>query len=371
MQQTAYLPEKIFTGEQWLTNHAVVVSNNKIEKVTSLDGLDASVNRVELHGSFLVPAFIDLQIYGANKKLFSIYPAVDALTDLYEYCKSGGAAMFQPTVATNTMDVFYRCIDAVRQYREQGGRGIIGLHLEGPWINAEKRGAHKPEWIHEPAIKEVEDLLEYGKGVISMITLAPEKCSHEVIRLIQSYNIIISAGHSNATFQQAMKAFENGITAVTHLYNAMSPLQHRATGMVGATMLHSYVRASIIPDGYHVDYAAVIIAKQIMKDRLFAITDAVTETTEGVYPHQLAGNKYESNGILSGSALNMHKAFVNLVRYANIPVEEALRMCSLYPAQVMKIDDQYGKIGPGYAAQFVQLDKSLNIIPGQPNITLS
>lgn len=351
------MPQRVFTGDQWLTNHAVVVSDGVIEKVLPVEDLVEGEDIVELKGKMLAPAFIDLQIYGANKKLFSVYPTVEALGDLFAYCSRGGAALFQPTVATNTMEVFYHCIDAARKYRQQGGKGMIGIHLEGPWINAEKRGAHKLECIHPPTTKEVQDLLEYGKGVITMITIAPEVCSEEVIRLIQTNNIIISAGHSNVSCQQALAAFDRGIPVVTHLYNAMSPLHHREPGLVGATFVHPHVRASIVPDGYHVDFNAVRIAKDVMKERLFAITDAVTETSQGFYPHQLTGDKYESEGILSGSALTMHKAFVNLVRHVGIPVEEALRMCSLYPARVMQIDDRYGKIAQGYAAELIVLDE--------------
>jgi len=361
-KKKVYLSGKIFTGDQWLSNHAVVVDGNTIEQVVALDNLREKEAIVELKDKILAPAFIDLQIYGANRKLFSVYPSVDALYDLFEYCSRGGAALFQPTVATNTMEVFYRCIDAAKEYRQQGGKGMIGLHLEGPWINAEKRGAHKVECIQEPTLKEVKRLLEYGKGIITMITIAPEVCSDEVIELIQSYNIIVSAGHSNATYHQAIAAFDKGIQVVTHLYNAMSPLQHREPGLVGASFLHQQVRSSIIPDGNHVDFRAVKIAKQMMKERLFAITDAVTETSLGFYPHQLDGDKYISEGILSGSALTMHKAFINLERYADIPVEEALRMCSLYPAQVMHLDKQYGKIAPGYTAQFLVLDEDLNLV---------
>jgi N-acetylglucosamine-6-phosphate deacetylase len=119
--------------------------------------------------------------------------------------------------------------------------------------------------------------------------------------------------------------------------------------------------ASVIPDGHHVDYAAIAIAKKIMGQRLFAITDAVTETAEGPYQHHLVGDKYESNGILSGSALSMYQAFYNLVHYVGIEVGEALRMCSLYPAQVLNVHDRYGKIVPHYAGQFVVLDKQLKL----------
>jgi N-acetylglucosamine-6-phosphate deacetylase len=263
-----------------------------------------------------------------------------------------------PTVATQPYQTFYNCIDAIRDYWNDGGTGIMGLHIEGPWINAAKRGAHVEACIHTPTLQQVKDLLEYGNGIIKIITLAPEVCSQPIIDLILSYNIIISAGHSNATYEQATSAFNNGITTATHLYNAMSPLQHRSPGVVGAILDHASIMSSIVPDGHHVDFAAVRIAKQIMKQRLFVITDAVTETTAGYYPHHFAGDKYESNGILSGSALTMSKAVKNLVTQCNIELSEALRMCSLYPAQVMKIENEYGVLQPGaVAAMLVMNDK--------------
>ena len=276
-----------------------------------------------------------------------------------EYCEKGGAAYCMPTVATNTAQVFYNCIDAVRDYWQKGGEGILGLHIEGPWINPIKRGAHIESLIHAPSLKEVDELLNYGKGVIRIITLAPEQCDKEIIDRILLDDIIISAGHSNATYEQSKVGFANGITAVTHLYNAMSPLQHRQPGLVGAAMNDAKVMASIIPDGYHVDYAAIRIAKKAMGERLFAITDAVTETTEGQYPHQLAGDKYEAANILSGSALTMTKALQNLVNHVGIDLGEALRMCSLYPAQVIKSSNFLGRIAPGYNADVVILNKEL------------
>jgi N-acetylglucosamine-6-phosphate deacetylase len=278
-----------------------------------------------------------------------------------DYCRKGGAAYCLPTVATNTKEVFYKCIDAVRDYWNSAGEGIIGLHLEGPWINPAKRGAHIEELIHAPSLEEVKQVLEYGKGVIKMITLAPELCSEAIIDLICLNDIIISAGHSNATYKQAMDGFAQGITAVTHLFNAMSPLHHREPGVAGAALDYDRAMVSIIPDGHHVDYAAIRIAKTVLGDRLFAITDAVTETTEGPYQHYLAGDKYESAGILSGSALTMNKAVYNLTHHTGIELEEALRMCSLYPAKLLGLDRETGRIRPGFKADMVILDSNLGV----------
>jgi len=356
----AYIANRIFTGDEWLHGHAVITEEGIIKNVLPVTDIPAGIEPAYFTESMLAPAFIDLQIYGACEKLFAVYPNTEALSLLNNYCKAGGAAYCMPTVATSKSEVFYKCIDAIRDYWQYGGEGIMGLHAEGPWINKEKKGAHVESLIHSPSLKEVEDLLNYGKGVIKIITLAPEVCSKEVIELIRSYGIIIFAGHSNATYEEAMYSFDNGITAVTHLYNAMSPLQHRNPGLVGAAFNHEKIMASIIADGYHVDYAAIRIAKKMMQQRLFAITDAVTTTTEGYYQHQPKGDKYIADNILSGSALTMYKALQNLVHHCGIELAEALRTCSLYPAQVMQLDNQFGKIASGYKASMVLLPEMLN-----------
>ncbi|MFZ1262164.1 MAG: N-acetylglucosamine-6-phosphate deacetylase [Chitinophagaceae bacterium] len=358
--KTIYIADRIFTGETWLKNHAVIIENGKIVEVVPISALSSSQRVEQFPDCFIAPAFIDLQIYGAYGKLLAVYPDTDTIYQLKDYCEKGGAAFCLPAIATNTIETFYKCIDAVKAYWEKGGEGILGLHLEGPWINPAKRGAHIGSLIHPPTIKEAEELLSYGKGVIRMITLAPEVCSKEVIDLILTHNIVVSAGHSNATFDEANTGFSNGITAVTHLYNAMSPLQHREPGLVGAVMDDAAVMASIIPDGYHVDYAAIRIAKQVMKERLFVITDAVTETGEGYYPHKQVGDKYEADNILSGSALTMAKAVKNLVDHAQIELGEALRMGSLYPAKVLGMRE-HGKIENGYNARLVVMDDKLEV----------
>jgi N-acetylglucosamine-6-phosphate deacetylase len=360
MAAKAYIAKLIFTGEQWLHEHAAIVTNGIITDVLPVSTLDPQFEVVNFNDHILAPAFIDLQIYGAYEKLFSVYADTDSLQLLNKYSSSGGAAFCMPTVATNQPKVFFKCIDAIRLYWQQGGEGILGMHAEGPWINKLKRGAHIESLIHGPTLQEVEALLDYGKDVLKIITLAPEVCSKEVIDLIHASGIKIFAGHSNASYEEAMLSFDNGITAVTHLYNAMSPLQHRSPGLVGAALNHQQIRASIIADGFHVDYAAVSIAKKIMQERLFAITDAVTTTTEGYYQHQPERDKYTAGNILSGSALTMYKALQNLVNHVGIETGEALRMCSLYPAQVMQMDDQLGRIAKGYKAKMILLPQLLN-----------
>jgi N-acetylglucosamine-6-phosphate deacetylase len=354
----AYSADKIFTGREWKNNAAVIIENNMVADVVSINNLPGNVSVIQ-HAAILAPAFIDIQIYGASSKLFSVYPTADTLLKMKEHCNNGGTKYFLPTIATNTAEVFKKGIDALHDYWKNGGTGVPGLHIEGPWLNKVKRGAHLEKFIHVPEIDEVKNLLEYGKGAIKMITLAPEICSDEIINLIKSYGVIISTGHSNATYTEAMNAFKKDIHIATHLFNAMSALHHREPGLPAAIMLNPSVMASIVPDGYHVDFTMISLAKKLMGERLFCITDAVTETGEGPYPHELKGDKYESNGILSGSALTMMKAVKNCVEKCNIPLEEALRMASLYPAKVLGIYNETGKIETGFKADFVLMNESL------------
>lgn len=357
-----YTASAIFTGETWLTSHALFAENSRIKDIIPISSLSSSQQVEQFDQCIIAPAFIDLQVYGAENKLFAAFPDTDSLQKLNLHSKRGGTFYCLPTIATNKKEIFLLCMDAVREYWKQGGEGILGLHLEGPWINPEKRGAHVRELIHPPAAKEVKELLEYGKGVIRMITLAPEICCKEIIDLILSYDIIVSAGHSNANYAEAIIGFRNGITLVTHLFNAMSSFHHRAPGLVGAAMDDDKVMASIIPDGYHTDYTAIRIAKKVMKERLFAITDAVTETNEGYYKHKLTGDKFESEGILSGSALTMVHAFQNLVNHCGIGKEEALRMCSLYPARAIRMDLEAGRIEKGYQSKMIVLNDKLELV---------
>lgn len=360
--QKIYTADKIFTGFEMLHHHALVTENNIITAILPDIELDPVTEKTHFDNAIIVPAFIDLQIYGAYNRLLSVYPDAETVKCIYDYCKSGGAAFCMPTVATQPYEIIFKCIDAVRTYQEQGGEGVLGLHVEGPWINTIKRGAHNAAWIHAPDIEQVTRLLDYGKGIIKIITLAPEICSDAILELIQSYGIVISSGHSNATYSEAIAGFSKGINTATHLFNAMSALQHREPGMVGAILDHDTVCCSIVPDGHHVSYPAIRLAKKLMGERLFVITDAVTATEEGYYHHVLDGDKYTSNGILSGSALTLNKAVQNLVNNAGIELQEALRMCSLYPSRIMHESGASGVIAVGVSPHFTVLDQSFNVL---------
>lgn len=359
----AYLNGKIFTGEQVMLDKCVLTSEGKVLNIVPATDVPEAARQIDLQGNLLAPAFTDLQIYGGNGQLFGEFPSVDALASTYEFCRSGGATHFLPTVATNSEAVMSAAIQAVREYWAGGGRGVLGLHLEGPYIHSEKRGAHLSEYIQKPDLDALKKLVANGHGVVKMMTIAPEVFDGATLDYLLDQGIRLSAGHSNATYDQAMWAFDKGIDTATHLYNAMSALQHRAPGMVGAIFEHPGVSVSVVADGYHVDFAAIRIAKKILQDRMFLITDAVTENPNGRYAHLLAGEKYiVPDGTLSGSALTMLKAVKNSVRELGGTLEESLRMASLYPARVMGLEHRIGRIAPGFDENFIVLDPELQLI---------
>lgn len=362
MAATTYFNCKLFTGDRVLPNAAFTVEGGQMQSISTDGQLPEGTIRVDLQGNFVAPALIDLQVYGGGGKLFNNDPSPEAIQATWEEVRAGGAAYFQITLSSSPLNVIWAAMDACRAYWNQGGQGLLGLHLEGPYFNPEKRGAHPLEYIRVPQRAELEALLEYGKGVLTYLTLAPEQIAPADLDYLLSSGVHISAGHSNATYAQGMEGFQRGIRLATHFYNAMSPLQSRAPGMVGA-ILDARPYTSIIVDGVHADFVAVRIAKQILQEKLFLITDAVTESQVGRYRFFSKGDRFvDADGTLSGSALTMWKAVQNTVQKVGIPLEEALRMASLYPARAMERAEQLGKLEPGYPAKWIVFNAQLDLL---------
>ncbi len=358
-----YTNARIFTGDRFLDGQAVLTDNGRILGVLPATEIPADTEVTDLQGATLAPALIDLQIYGGNEQLFLYSTDVASLAATYDYCYSGGAAHFMPTVPTTSWEVMLRSIQAVKEYWQQGRKGILGLHLEGPFMNPEKKGAHLEQYIVTPTEKDIDRLLEHGEGIIKMMTLAPERCDPKLVKRLQNAGILISAGHSNASYEQGYAAFENGISAATHLFNAMSALQSRAPGMVGAIYDHDRVCASVVADGIHVDFSSIRISKKIMGNRLYLITDAVAECREGDYIYIFEKDRYvNAQGTLAGSCLTMMQAVRNCVQQVGIPLEEALRMGSAYPAALAGKGNELGRIAAGYNASMVAFDTNLQIV---------
>jgi N-acetylglucosamine-6-phosphate deacetylase len=344
---TTFLNATIYTGKEKIEGKALVIEHDIIKGITAKEKIPENSKLIDCTGCIISPGLIDIQIYGAGGFLFSNSPSAPALKSMTESLLSVGTTGFYVTLATNSMQIFH---EAIKVVNENPHPAVLGLHFEGPYLNPVKRGAHIPEYIKRAERKEVEELLEAADGALKIMTLAPEMVDEEIIKLLLENGVVVSAGHSNATFEEAVKGYASGITTTTHLFNAMSSMHHRDTGLPGAIYLSKNAYASIIADGIHVDFNALKISKKIMGDRLFLITDAVVPVAEGPYQHVEKEDRFTlPDGTLSGSKLTLLKAVENCVEHAEIPLDEALRMASTYPAQVMRLSDR-GKIEPGHKA---------------------
>lgn len=358
---TAYHNCIILDSGQEYKGKAVLTDREKIIDVVDENSIPPTSNKIDLKGSYLSPGLIDLQIYGSGGHLFGGKPTVEALHQMESDLLKQGTTGFFATVATNSNEVVEQAIEAAKAFRKQSKGIFLGLHLEGPYLNAKRKGAHPDKFIKPATLSEVKTWVEKAKGEIKMITIAPELQSKEVIDFLHQNNIIISCGHSDATYNEALTFLTNPVDAATHLFNAMPPIHHREPGLILA-IFEKKPYTSIIADGIHVNFAMIKFAKAILGEKLFFITDAVTDTNEGVYQHVFTGDRYTMpDGTLSGSALTMLKSVENAVKYAGIPIAEAVNMASLYPARLIKADNKKGRIKAGYDADLIAFNKNFSI----------
>jgi N-acetylglucosamine-6-phosphate deacetylase len=349
----------LYTGTAALHHHALLVEAGRIAAVLPETDTPTDIPVVDGRGLSVAPALLDLQVYGANGQLFSVEPSLEALATLTTHAFRHGTTGLLATMPTNSGAMMWAALEVGRDFQQQQP-GLLGIHLEGPYINPIKKGAHQLEFIKTPTVAEIEELLKVGEGVLKMMTLAPEVATPAVVARLLEAGVVLSAGHSNATYAQAAAGFRAGFTAATHLFNAMSALQGREPGLVGAVYDAESAHASIIADGVHCDFAAVRISQKIMGERLFLITDAVTDSQQGAYQfHRQADHYVDTQGVLAGSALTLPLAIRNCVQHVGLPLPEALRMASLYPARVLGLAHELGVLAAGYRADFWLFDEQL------------
>ena len=354
----AFTNATIFTGSETISDKSLLIRNDRIESIVDPSKVPDDSNIIDCKGSFISAGLIDLQIAGGGGYLFSANPTPEALRAITDAITLSGTTGFLIAIPTDTPEVYH---EVIRVVRENPHPAVLGLHIEGPFISTLRRGAHLKELIRKPTIDDIKAMIDEGKGVVKMLTMAPEVCEPGIIELLNDNGIVVAAGHSNATFREGVNGFRQGIKTTTHLFNGMSQLHHRDPGLPAAVFETEKAYASIIADGIHVDYSMISIAKKLMKERLFLISDAVEENLKGTYLHVRQSDRFTlPDGTLSGSLLTMMKAVRNCVEHVGIPLEEALRMASSYPAELMNIRDR-GKILPGYKADLVVFDKGYNV----------
>ncbi|HIF9084007.1 N-acetylglucosamine-6-phosphate deacetylase [Photobacterium damselae] len=353
----------VFDGVEIHHNQIIIIENDTITKVISNnETMDMQLPNVQIDGKgYLATAgFIDLQLNGCGGVLLNTDPSLKTLDIMNKTNLKTGTTQFLPTFITSDQQAMENIVSIVGELDQPETHGVIGLHLEGPFISIEKKGAHRQEFIRELDLPTARFFAQ-NADKIRVLTVAPENTSQEAIDIVRNAGITVSLGHTNATYAQVCE--KNGLEMATHLYNAMTPLGSREPGVVGY-IFDKKPHAGIIVDGIHADYPSVRIAHQLMGEKLFMVTDAVTPAGTDMTEYDMAGVKaYVTNGkchyedgTIAGAAITMIEGVRNLIQHVGLSREEALRMASLYPAKAIKIDDSYGKIAEGYKANIVLLN---------------
>ncbi|ENM5768956.1 N-acetylglucosamine-6-phosphate deacetylase [Vibrio mimicus] len=359
---------KIYTGNDVLVKHAVIINGDNIETVCPIESLPSDIKVVDLNGANLSPGFIDLQLNGCGGVMFNDEITAKTIDIMHKANLKSGCTSFLPTLITSSDENMRQAIAAAREYQSQYPNQSLGLHLEGPYLNVMKKGIHSVDFIR-PSDDSMIDTICANSDVIAKVTLAPENNKPEHIEKLVKAGIVVSIGHTNATYTEARQSFESGITFATHLFNAMTPMVGREPGVVGAIYDTPDVYAGIIADGFHVDYANIRIAHKIKGEKLVLVTDATAPAGAEMDYFIFVGKKVyyrdgkcvDENGTLGGSALTMIEAVQNTVEHVGIALDEALRMATLYPAKAIGVDDKLGRIKKGMIANLTVFDRDFNV----------
>jgi len=366
----AVLADRVFDGHNWHAEAAVLVRDGRIVGLGSWGEVPPDWPQTRLPaGAFLAPGFIDLQVNGGGGVLLNDQPTADGMRAIARAHRRFGTTACLPTLITDTREQVRTAIAAARSI--SGRDGVLGLHLEGPFISPQRPGVHRSDRIAKPGAGDLEELCELAGAGRSLVTLAPECVPAGFVRTLASSGVRISIGHSEAPAAVVMQAVADGATGVTHLFNAMPPLSARAPGIIGAALAERRLTAGLIVDGIHVDPVSVRAAFAAKgSDRIALVTDAMPTVGTSLDRFELDGRTIKladgrlttEDGTLAGAHLDMASAVRNAVRLAQLPLEDALRAASLTPARFLGLDNECGALVPGARADLVALTQELTVV---------
>lgn len=348
---------------------AVVVEEERIAAVVPDGPSIGDGARRDLAGGILLPGFIDLQVNGGGGVLFNDQPTPDAIAAIGAAHRRFGTTGFLPTLISDELPIVAKAMAAARAAAAAGIPGVLGAHIEGPYLNTDRKGIHEAGKLRKPDAHGVELLTAPGAGRI-LVTLAPEVAGAEVVRRLAAAGVIVSAGHTNASYAQTLAALDAGMTGFTHLFNAMSPLASREPGVVGAALADPRSWCGIIVDGRHVDPVLLKLALRCRPvERFMLVTDAMpcvgshqkSFTLQNKTIRVREGACYDARGRLAGSNLDMASAVRNAVGMLGVSLAGASRMASRNPAEFLGLGDERGRIAPGYRADLVLLNDALEV----------
>jgi N-acetylglucosamine-6-phosphate deacetylase len=368
---TALINARVLGDAGFIDGAAVLLDGARIaDVVVASDPRVRAARVVDLEGCTLAPGFIDCQVNGGGGVLFNDAPTVDGIARIAAAHRRFGTTGLLPTLISDDAATMHAAIGAVREAMTHDVPGILGIHLEGPFLAAQRKGIHDADMFRAPTAADI-DLITTGDAGKVLLTIAPEQVAPEVLRELAARGVILSAGHTGATYAQARAALDAGVRGFTHLFNAMSPLQGREPGVVGAALEDRSSWCGVIIDGHHVHPAALRVALAAKpRGKIFLVTDAMPPvgadddqfTLNGEAITCRDGKCTNADGVLAGSALDMASAVRNAIALVGVAADEALRMASHYPAAFLGLEKTHGRIAPGYVADLVALDQDFHAV---------
>jgi N-acetylglucosamine-6-phosphate deacetylase len=329
----------------------------------------AGAEVIDIAGGYLLPGFIDTQVNGGGGVLFNDDTTASGIAAIGRAHRAYGTTGYLPTLISDELEVIDAAMRATEAAIAAGVPGVLGLHIEGPFISKARKGIHNPD-LFRTLDADSKALLKSLKRGRTLVTLAPENCTPADISELRDSGVLVAAGHTNATYDTAKAALKAGVTSFTHLFNAMSPMTHRAPGVVGAALENQDAWCGLIADGRHVDWAVLRIALRARPvDRFMLVTDAMPTVGSAQKTFMLNGKRIhvengvcvDDNGTLAGSDLDMADAVRNIVQTVGRSLPEAALMAATAPAHFLGLQDERGSLSVGRRADIVWLDKKLNL----------
>jgi N-acetylglucosamine-6-phosphate deacetylase len=370
---TAITGARIFDGDLWHENSALLISGGRIAAVAPRRDIPTEARIVPMDGLSLVPGFVDLQVNGGGGVLLNESPDVEGIHTICAAHARFGTTALLPTLITDSVAVTTAAIEAGLAARAAAVPGFLGLHLEGPHLSIARKGAHDPAFIRPMEPEDLSRTIAARKGLDALLmTLAPENATNEQIAALRAAGVTVSLGHSDCGYAAAAAAVAAGAQMMTHLFNAMSPLGNREPGMVGAALDLGHLNAGLIADGYHVHPASIGATLRAKRGpgRIFLVTDAMsplgTDMTSfflnGRQIFREGGRLKLADGTLAGADIDMASCIRFMRDTVGIDLEEALRMGSLYPAEAIGMAGRKGRLTHGHDADFAVIDDGVNVV---------
>lgn len=367
---TALTNARIMTNGGLVDGRTVVIEGGRIRAVTNSADIPAGARRKDLENRILLPGFVDVQVNGGGGVLFGDAPSIETLETISRAHARYGTTAFLPTILSSDLRSIRAAMKAVDGAIEAGVPGVSGIHIEGPFLSAARKGIHDAS-LFRSLDSEAFEILTSLKHGRTLVTLAPEETTPSTIRALSKAGVIVSAGHTDATYSEIRAGLESGLSGFTHLFNAMSPLASRAPGAVGAALEDEKSWCGIIVDGKHVDPVVLRIALRMKPaNRIMLVTDAMPSVGSAKKTFELRGRTIRAvngaciaaDGTLAGTDLDMARAIRNACEFLGVSLPQAVQMASHNPAAFLGLADEMGTIAPGYRANLVLVTEQMEVL---------